>query len=111
MWWVYVLKNTTGRSLTYVGIAKDPRHRLRQHNGEIPGGARFTRQGRPWNPAALYGPYQTHGDALRAEIRLKKQRGIARLRWSETQDEFCKGLGPKDPWCLQNNQEISEPAK
>lgn len=34
---------------TYNGYTVDVRHRLRQHNGEITGGARATTQHRPWN--------------------------------------------------------------
>ena len=43
---VYLLRNATGR--TYIGFTNNPRRRLRQHNGEVKGGARKTRLGRPW---------------------------------------------------------------
>lgn len=48
---VYLLANAT-RSRTYVGATKDVARRIRQHNGEIKGGARSTRSGRPWSIVA-----------------------------------------------------------
>eukprot|EP00438_Fugacium_kawagutii_P009080 Skav233247 [mRNA] locus=scaffold2786:119058:121401:- [translate_table: standard] len=44
----YVLRSLTG-SRTYTGITTDLSRRLRQHNGELRGGARATRAGGPWN--------------------------------------------------------------
>lgn len=66
---------------TYVGITTDLDRRLSQHNGERAGGARATRAGRPWAVAATYGPYETRGEALRIELRVKKLRGEARLHY------------------------------
>ena len=45
---VYVLRSTTRPGRTYVGCTNDPAQRIRRHNGEICGGARYTRVGRPW---------------------------------------------------------------
>lgn len=45
--YVYLLKSVTS-SRTYVGYSVDPFHRLRQHNGEITGGAKRTHADRPW---------------------------------------------------------------
>ena len=81
-WIVYVLHSaSSGR--TYVGITTDVPRRLAQHNGERAGGARSTRAGRPWVVASQYGPYPSRGDALRAERRVKRHRGPARLRCDE----------------------------
>ena len=45
----YLLRSTTSKGLTYIGFTVDPRHRVRQHNGEVAGGANKTRRrGRPW---------------------------------------------------------------
>ena len=46
LWYVYLLKSAKGRY--YIGITLDIARRLRQHNGEIKGGAKATRTGRPW---------------------------------------------------------------
>lgn len=44
---VYILKSRSTLR-TYVGYTTDIKRRLRQHNGEIKGGAKYTRYGRPW---------------------------------------------------------------
>lgn len=44
-WWVYLLRCADGSF--YAGIATNPERRLRQHNGELAGGARYTRGRRP----------------------------------------------------------------
>ncbi len=66
---------------TYVGVAVDVERRARQHNGEIPGGARSTRVGRPWRVAVVHGPFPDRGSAQSVEYQLKQRRGAAaRLR-------------------------------
>lgn len=66
---------------TYVGITRDVRVRLRQHNGLEAGGARSTRAGRPWRLRKTYGPFVTRGEAQSIEHAVKRLRGMARLRW------------------------------
>ena len=78
-WFVYVLVSLP-LERTYVGVTNDLRRRLDQHNGRVPGGAKSTRQGRPWRVGCTHGPFETKGEALRVELRLKKYRGLARLR-------------------------------
>ena len=39
---VYLLKNTSNNR-TYLGITNNSKRRLRQHNGELKGGARYTK--------------------------------------------------------------------
>lgn len=81
-WYVYVLySESSGRS--YVGVTKDTKRRLREHNGDAPGGAKATRAGRPWTLRRVLGPYSNQGDAQRVEHQLKKQRGYeARMEWT-----------------------------
>ena len=38
-WQLYIIEN---KGYTYVGVSPDPVRRLRQHNGEIKGGAKYT---------------------------------------------------------------------
>jgi putative endonuclease len=68
-YFVYVLSNDAG--VTYTGIAKDVVARLARHNANT--GARFTRGRGPWRVAHVEGPL-AHGDALRRERALKRDR-------------------------------------
>jgi len=80
-WTVYVLHSRSAER-TYVGITRDVRRRLQQHNGVAPGGARATRPGRPWRVRATFGPFPTRAEAQRVEHAVKRRRGAERLRWS-----------------------------
>jgi putative endonuclease len=68
-YFVYVLSNDAG--ITYTGIAKDVAARLARHNADT--GARFTRGRGPWRVVHVEGPL-AHGDALRRERALKRDR-------------------------------------
>lgn len=48
MYCVYCLQSEARPAKTYVGVTNDAARRLRQHNGELAGGARSTRGHRPW---------------------------------------------------------------
>ncbi|MBS29522.1 MAG: hypothetical protein CL566_11495 [Alphaproteobacteria bacterium] len=73
---VYVLRNDAGA--TYTGIAKDVAARLAAHNGGT--GAKFTRGRGPWDIIHTEGPLP-HGDALRRETAIKRDRAFkARLK-------------------------------
>ena len=78
-WCVYVLLSCDGRR-TYVGITNDLPRRLSQHNGEVPGGAKSTRAGRPWSVGRSHGPFTSRGDALRLEATIKRRTGAERLQ-------------------------------
>jgi structure-specific endonuclease subunit SLX1 len=60
-----MLLSTDGKK-TYVGATVNPDRRLRQHNGEIRGGARAT-SGRSWARRFLIGTFDTEREALRFE--------------------------------------------
>lgn len=80
-WWVYLLRSTR-RTRTYIGIATDVDRRLRQHNGELVGGARSTRSGRPWQVLRRLGPFPSRSVASRVEYAWKQVRGRQRLLWA-----------------------------
>lgn len=70
-WHCYMLETCDGgRSKTYVGATVNPNRRLRQHNGEIAGGARAT-SGRQWRRRYLIGGFAEERAALRFEWRWK----------------------------------------
>jgi structure-specific endonuclease subunit SLX1 len=64
-----MLASLDGRK-TYVGATINPDRRLRQHNGEIAGGARAT-HGRKWKRVFLVSGFADERAALRFEWRWK----------------------------------------
>lgn len=44
-WYVYMLR--CADNTLYTGVTTDPERRLREHNGEVKGGARYTRTRQP----------------------------------------------------------------
>ena len=68
-WFLYVLK--TSRDAFYTGISTDPVRRLRQHNGDLAGGAKALRGQRPVQ--LLYvKPYPCRSSASKAEYQFKQ---------------------------------------
>ena len=100
MWWVYVVQSLQKRigkagnelpGFHYVGMTTEPHRRLRQHNGEIKGGGKYTSHHRPWALVKVYGPYESRSYALKAEYALKHgKRGIARTQWSANDSTWYK---------------------
>lgn len=75
---VYLLQSTTGRG-TYVGFTTDPRRRLRQHNGNIKGGAKRT-AGRSWRMCLVLHGFPSAVAALRFEWQLQHPENARSLR-------------------------------
>ncbi|SEA76167.1 GIY-YIG nuclease family protein [Alkalimonas amylolytica] len=68
-WFFYLLR--TNRGQIYTGISTDPQRRLRQHNGELAGGAKALRGQRPLQ--LLYQePYPCRSSASKAEYQFKQ---------------------------------------
>lgn len=97
MWYCYILascatrKNGKPCNATYNGKTNDPTRRLRQHNGEIVGGAKATHnsQRRPWRIICLIQGFLDERDALRCEWRIKHPTGKRGKRLSK----FCRPEG------------------
>lgn len=68
VWHVYLLECRDGT--LYCGITRDLERRVAQHNGLLPGGARYTRGRRPVRLAASL-PCPDKGTALRLECAVK----------------------------------------
>lgn len=66
---VYILK-CSDKTL-YTGITNNINKRLRQHNGEIVGGAFYTQNKRPVK-LVYTEEYKTHLEAARREVEIKK---------------------------------------
>lgn len=71
MFHVYVIRSGGRR---YVGKTNDLARRLRQHNGEISGGARATRGRGPWEYELVVDGFECDSHALQAEWRVKRER-------------------------------------
>lgn len=69
----YVLKSTNSLYLncTYNGSTNNLSRRLRQHNGEISGGAKATKGKGPWEPYIIIKGFGTHREALSCEWKIK----------------------------------------
>ena len=73
----YMLVSATGEhNRTYIGFTVDPRKRIRQHNGDIKGGAKYTKRGRPWKIDTIVRGFPTQRKALSFEWHWKRARGI-----------------------------------
>lgn len=70
---VYCLTNQAG-SHTYVGVTNDMRRRLRQHNGALRGGARYTRRHKTiWRLLFVVDDLPDRRTALQLEWRLHRR--------------------------------------
>ena len=68
-WIFYIIEN---RGCTYAGVSPDPVRRLRQHNGEIKGGAKYTTSKGPgWTHVCLVEGFRTKIEALQFEWAVK----------------------------------------
>lgn len=74
--YLYVLSSLHAPGKTYVGVTNDPGRRLRQHNGQLQGGARYTSRFKPWSFHAIF-RFNTRHDALSVEWRVKHMRSAA----------------------------------
>ena len=66
----YILRSSVSNRV-YIGYTVNFKRRLRQHNGEIVGGAKKTRKGRPWYPICFIKGFYESSAALRFEYRLQ----------------------------------------
>lgn len=73
MWYVYLLYNTS-TNRTYIGCTTDYNRRLRQHNGEIAGGAKSTHKGQGhWKLFKVLSGFIGRSEAMRWEKILKSR--------------------------------------
>ncbi len=64
-WSFYIIQNN---GATYAGVSPDPVKRLRKHNGELSGGAKYTQSRGPgWTHVCLVHGFQTKIQALQFE--------------------------------------------
>lgn len=79
-WLVYLLQCADGS--LYCGVARDMNRRLKQHNGQMPGGAKYTAGRRPVSLLAC-AEARSRRQAQQLELAIKKlprQRKLAALQ-------------------------------
>ena len=69
----YALTDASQRR-SYTGITNCWERRIRQHNGDLAGGARYTKCGTQWRPLFKVHGFATHRGVLRFEWAMKKRR-------------------------------------
>ena len=57
---------------TYIGYSPNPERRLRQHNGELAGGARHTANGDNWVPVVTVAGFKDKSEALKFEFQCQR---------------------------------------
>ena len=68
-WIFYIIQN---KNYTYAGVSPTPVKRLRQHNGEIKGGAKYTTsKGKGWEHICLIQGFNNKIEALQFEWAVK----------------------------------------
>tara|TARA_Y100001935_G_C17278280_1_gene495960 strand:+ start:801 stop:1190 length:390 start_codon:yes stop_codon:yes gene_type:complete len=68
-WSFYIIKNNNA---TYAGVSPDPIQRLRKHNGEIAGGAKYTlSRGPGWEHICLVHGFRNKIEAMQFEWAVK----------------------------------------
>ena len=72
MYLVYILKSD---NLSYVGMTNDFFKRFRQHNGELVGGAKYTKKKQSWYPICIIDGFKDKKSACQCEWRLKRGKG------------------------------------
>ncbi|CAH1448842.1 unnamed protein product [Lactuca virosa] len=83
-WSVYLILSTNPPIKTYVGVTTNFSRRLKQHNGELKGGAKASQAGRPWICACLIRGFDSKSEACKFEFRWKNiSRKMGRKRNSK----------------------------
>lgn len=76
-WYCYILRSLNPLYLnnTYNGSTNNLTRRLRQHNGQIGGGAKATHNKGLWEYYAVLTGFETHNEALSCEWKIKHPTG------------------------------------
>jgi putative endonuclease len=76
-WIVYLLVSRSLKfyNYSYVGITTDLDRRLKQHNGLLAGGAKYTSARRPFELAYSIDNIKNRSDATKLELNIKKFKG------------------------------------
>lgn len=81
--------SSTDRKRSYTGQTNDFTRRLRQHNQEIKGGARYTKTKTKWNPIFRVTEFKTLRSVLQFEIAMKKRKVPS--KFDPTKKHYTRG--------------------
>ena len=84
-WVVYLLE--CGDKTIYCGITNNLNNRLKQHRGEKPGGAKYTRSRMPLR-LAYFEVKENRSEALKRELIIKKMSKIAKIELIEKFNKY-----------------------
>ncbi|GMN53679.1 hypothetical protein TIFTF001_022821 [Ficus carica] len=94
-WCAYLIISTTAPIKTYVGVTTSFSRRMKQHNGELKGGAKATRSGRPWICACLIEGFKDQSEASEFEAKWKSfSRKLPRKKKNENTENQVKDCSP-----------------
>ncbi|MCM8537942.1 MAG: GIY-YIG nuclease family protein [Lentisphaeraceae bacterium] len=85
-YFVYILECNDGSY--YTGITTDTERRLRQHNGELVGGAKYTSARRPVQLLAISTRLSSRSEASKLEYKVKKQKKGAKVAFLEAYESI-----------------------
>lgn len=75
-WHVYLIFN---QNCTYIGATNNLKQRIRKHNGEIKGGAKYTTRNKNdnnlWEPICIVNGFEDKCEAMRCEWKCKRKSG------------------------------------
>lgn len=96
----YLLASTKHPQKTYVGITNNFQRRIRQHNGELVGGARATRIGRPWIPYCIVEGFPNKTSTLQFEW-MWKHSAPKKSHGRKARIQKLKNLLQKEQWTVK----------
>tara|TARA_Y100001958_G_C21246981_1_gene577843 strand:- start:3577 stop:3966 length:390 start_codon:yes stop_codon:yes gene_type:complete len=99
MYLVYILKSD---KYSYVGMTNNFERRIRQHNKEIKGGARYTSKRENWYPICIIDGFPDMKSACQCEWRIKRGKGgsMGRVKY------LCEYLIENDKWTSNCEKKI-----
>ncbi|XP_057976810.1 structure-specific endonuclease subunit SLX1 isoform X2 [Malania oleifera] len=91
-WSVYLILCTNAPIKTYVGVTTNFSRRLKEHNGELKGGAKASRAGRPWICACIIQGFKDQSEACSFESKWKNvSKKLPRKRSDKTVKQVDNG--------------------
>ncbi|MBU3021736.1 GIY-YIG nuclease family protein [Aestuariibacter sp. A3R04] len=90
-WYVYIIENRLAQ--LYTGVTNNPRRRMRQHVGEIKGGAKALKGKAPL-AFRWVGQVSDKATAMRTEYRIKQMNRAAKLAVINGTSQHLDGVTP-----------------